>query len=156
MGRQSPEKNPLAPAKAVWAARNRRPAWHAVYYGPGPAGRGPCPETHAWCEEHIPGRYRMYPPETHIGDILQGFDCLVLASHREAFSLTLIEAWLAGTPVVATPVGSVEELEAKFGRLVFRVPVDPSPEQLAEAVAQATDSVPADLLAVRVRGWAIR
>jgi glycosyltransferase involved in cell wall biosynthesis len=134
LGRQSPEKNPLAPAKAV-ASLPR--CYHAIYYGVGPKGNGFCPETMAWCETNIPGRYRMYPPSTAVGDILRGFDVLILASQREAFSLTLIEAWLTGVPVVATPVGSIPELEAKFGQLTFSIPLQASDEELRSAVTQA-------------------
>jgi glycosyltransferase involved in cell wall biosynthesis len=38
-----------------------------------------------------------------------GFDAFVLPSRDEAFPLTIVEAMLAGTPVVATDVGSVRE-----------------------------------------------
>jgi glycosyltransferase involved in cell wall biosynthesis len=135
LGRQGPEKNPLAPALAVAAG----PAnYHAIYYGVGPFGNGFCQDTLAWCEANIPRRYRMFPPVFQIGDAIQGFDVLMLASHREAFSLTLNEAWLAGIPVVATPVGSLPELQARFGEMTFRVPLNPSAEELRDAVQQAT------------------
>lgn len=46
----------------------------------------------------------------------------------------MIEAWLCGVPVVATPVGAVPEIEAMYGKMVCRVPVCPTPRQLARAV----------------------
>ena len=61
----------------------------------------------------------------------------MLASHREAFSLTLIEAWIAGTPVVATPVGALPELQQKYGSLAVQVPSNPTAEELAEGVCRA-------------------
>jgi len=136
LGRQSEEKNPMAPALAVSRLSTR---YHAVYYGVGPTGNGFCPRLMDWCDRVLPGRHEMHVPDQHVGDILHGFDVLMLASHREAFSLTLIEAWLAGTPVVATPVGSVPELEKRHGRLVFQVPCSATAEQLGSAVLQAVD-----------------
>jgi glycosyltransferase involved in cell wall biosynthesis len=134
LGRQSPEKNPLAAAQAAMSLDGRG---HAIYYGVGPNGRDFCTQTVLWCDRNLPGRYHMFAPVTRVGDVFQALDVLVLASQREAFSLTLIEAWLAGVPVVATPVGSIPELEARHGRLTFPVPIDPSPDDLARAVLDA-------------------
>jgi glycosyltransferase involved in cell wall biosynthesis len=147
IGRQSPEKNYFAAARAV----SRLPAHcHAVYCGSGPDGADMCPQLARWCERRIPGRFHVIPPVDHIGDVLAGLDVLVLASHREAFSLTMIESWLAGVPVVATPVGAVPELEAKYGPLTFGVPEDPAPKQVASAIHTAlwsqSQPTPDDLL----------
>lgn len=136
LGRQSPEKNPFAPALAI---RTLPKNYSAIYYGNGPQGNGFMPELTAFCAEHIHGRYQMYSPVPCVGDILVGFDVLVLASQREAFSLALIEAWLNGVPVVATPVGSLPELERKYGKLVFAVPHKPSEQDLREAVERAME-----------------
>lgn len=43
------------------------------------------------------------------GELLRAFDVFVLASRNEAFPLTISEAFLRGTPVVATDVGSVSD-----------------------------------------------
>lgn len=137
LGRQGSEKNPLAAALAVAAAPNN---YYAIYYGTAPGGNGFCPHTAAWCRSHIPHRYRMYRPLADVGDVLRGFDVLMLASYREAFSLSLIEAWLAGLPVVATPVGSVPELERRFGQLTFGVPLAASPHDLLRSVNLALAS----------------
>jgi glycosyltransferase involved in cell wall biosynthesis len=40
---------------------------------------------------------------------IAGFDVFVLPSRNEAFPLTIVEAMIAGTPVIATDVGSVRE-----------------------------------------------
>jgi glycosyltransferase involved in cell wall biosynthesis len=148
LGRQSAEKNPLAPAKAVQAGPNH---YHAIYYGFGRTGREFDRATVAWCDSHIAGRYRMFAPNSSVGNILAGFDVVMLASYREAFSLTLIEAWMAGVPVVATPVGSIPELEAKYGKLVFSVPMDPTPYDLASAVKRATTPVLRDPVVRRAK-----
>jgi glycosyltransferase involved in cell wall biosynthesis len=132
LGRQSNEKNPMAAAEAAWTWPNAC----VVYYGYDGSGKQFDPALVDWCDEWLPGRWRMYPPVIHVGDVLQAFDVLVLASHREAFSMTLIEAWLTGLPVIATPVGSIPELERQYGQLVFPVPVSPSTQPLSQALKQ--------------------
>jgi glycosyltransferase involved in cell wall biosynthesis len=51
---------------------------------------------------------------------MAGFDAFVLPSRNEAFPLTIAEAMLVGTPVVATDVGSVSEavVDGETGLLV--------------------------------------
>jgi glycosyltransferase involved in cell wall biosynthesis len=44
-----------------------------------------------------------------IGDILAGYDCLVMTSDTEACSLAAGEAWLAGVPLISRPVGLLED-----------------------------------------------
>lgn len=140
LGRQSPEKNYLVLAEALRMLPYR---YKAVYYGRDqtfydtpapdllamqtlPDGRGTLGE-----------RLHCYMPVTNVGDVLSGLDVLVIPSHREAFSLMMIEAWLTGVPVVATPVGAVPELKQKYGDLTIDVPLNPSPEQLAAGIEEA-------------------
>jgi glycosyltransferase involved in cell wall biosynthesis len=135
IGRHSNEKNPQAAIDAV----SQLPDHHfAIYYG-GPTPRDPSTSLalRKQAELLAPGRVVFRPSVEHIGDPLAGLDVFMLASHREAFSLGLIEAWLAGVPVVATPVGSLPELERKFGKLTVRVPPAASPIVLADAVRRA-------------------
>lgn len=87
--------------------------------------------------------YRVCPnavirqPDFQAGNALAAFDCLMLASDTEGFSLALAEAWLAGVPTVATPVGAVPELEQVHGQLTVHVTVGASPAELAAAVTKA-------------------
>lgn len=135
VGRRTKEKNPAAAIKAVNQLGGR---WRAVYYGNAPYGqKRPDDDDRELLETPHP-RVLMHPPTFNLGDVYAGLDVLMLASHSEAFSLTLIEAWLARTPVVATPVGSVPELQAKYGQLVFETPLNPTPRQLADACLAAT------------------
>lgn len=76
-------------------------------------------------------------PKEAIGDYVAAMDVMMLPSQTEGFALAKIEAWLAGVPVVATPVGAVPELERKHGSLVVRVDPDADDDALADAVQLA-------------------
>ncbi len=68
---------------------------------------------------------------------IAGFDVFVLPSRDEAFPLTIVEAMLSSTPVVATDVGSVREavIDGETGLLV--PPGDPG--ALATAIGRLLD-----------------
>ena len=76
-------------------------------------------------------------PKEAIGDYVAAMDVMMLPSQTEGFSLAKIEAWLAGVPVVATPVGAVPELEREHGALVVRVNPNADDDALADAVQLA-------------------
>jgi glycosyltransferase involved in cell wall biosynthesis len=139
LGRHSAEKNPRAAMDAVSRLPKR---FSAVYYGgPTPRDTSTTRVLREAAKKVSPDRVIFRPPVSHVGDVLAGLDVFMLASRREAFSLGLIEAWLAGVPVVATPVGSLPELEKRFGKLTVQVPVDASARMLANAVRAAQDDV---------------
>lgn len=130
VGRQSPEKNPAA---ALRATAELGEDCVAVYVGGGPLAA----ELRREAERLLPGRFLFVPFLPHLGDALAALDVLVAASHTEGFSLALVEAWLAGLPVVTTPVGAIPELEATHGPLAVVVPRDPPLRDLAHGVQQA-------------------
>jgi len=68
---------------------------------------------------------------------LATFDLFVLPSRNEAFPLTIVEAMLAGVPVVATDVGSVSEavIHDETGWLVPEGDVDALASTLTAALA---------------------
>jgi glycosyltransferase involved in cell wall biosynthesis len=134
VGRQSPEKNYMAVASSV---DYLPPRYKAIYHGATVNTPGVPADDLLKFSQQRPGRVIIRPPQPDVGDILAGLDAFVLASHREAFSLGLIEAWLAGVPVVATPVGSLPELQRAYGPLVTEVPLNPTPQELAQAVQRA-------------------
>jgi glycosyltransferase involved in cell wall biosynthesis len=139
LGRHSVEKNPRAAIDAISRLPKR---FSAVYYGgPTPRDLSTTQVLREMAMQSAPDRVVFRPPVAHVGDVLAGLDVFMLASRREAFSLGLIEAWLAGVPVVATPVGSLPELEKRFGKLTVQVPIDASPGVLANAVRIAHDEV---------------
>lgn len=130
VGRLSPEKDPLAVARAVSALPEN---YHAVF-----AGAGPHADKYRQLAEHIaPGRCTFLGHVSDTGNVYAAIDALVLASHTEAHSLTLCEAWAAGVPAVATEVGAVAEIEEAHGSMTVRVPRDPTTQELAVAVRAA-------------------
>jgi glycosyltransferase involved in cell wall biosynthesis len=154
VGRFSHEKNPCAAIQAVQYLNDD--CWRAVYFGELPA-RQQAPEPNLVqlaATTHDP-LVRVYGHTPVVGDVYAGLDVLMLASHTEAFSMTMIEAWLAGVPIVATPVGAVPELEAKFGQLVIPVPLHPTAAQLAAACAEAV-SPRGQIIAARAKDIALR
>lgn len=129
IGRLYWDKNPLAVAMAV--AELGAPC-RAVYVGGGLRKDDIRNAVSAMVDSPV------FQDETEdVGSALAATDCFVLASPSEGFSLGLIEAWLAGVPVVATRVGAIPEIEAIHGPLVVPVSVRPSPSDLAAAVKQA-------------------
>ena len=65
------------------------------------------------------------------------FDALVVPSRSEGFGLAVVEAMLAGIPVVATDVGGLPEL-IEQERTGLLVPAD-NPDALAGAIARVID-----------------
>lgn len=137
VGRFSREKNLVAPALAVRELQNRGYAqYRAVYVGDGWQREELTKEIKATKAKGTIFTGRM----DHVGDALTALDCMVAASPSEGFSLAITEAWLAGLPVVSTPVGAVPELQLKYGQLVHEVPVENNTEMLANQVFAATRS----------------
>lgn len=129
-GRCSWEKNPLAAAQAV---QRLGPSFKALYLETGIA----LDAVRAEAEKIAPGQVLFVPTEPQLGDLLAATDVLMAASHTEALSLLLLEAWMAGVPTVATPVGAMPELSERFGQLSVVVPYNATVEELADGAAQA-------------------
>lgn len=91
----------------------------------------------------LPGHTDNLPAE------IKGADAFIVSSNRESFSVVLVEALAAGTPVVATdcPFGPPEILrDGKFGTLV---PVEDS-EAMANAIVDVVSKPKVD---VDIRSW---
>lgn len=78
--------------------------------------------------------FRPMPWEQRAADIMACYDGLVLPSRLEGFPVTIVEAMLAGLPVVATDVGSVREAVVP-GRTGWIVEPE-DPPALAGAIAE--------------------
>lgn len=121
--RKSPEKNPLALASAVRKLPDR---WVGVMVGDGLGADF----VHAHAASAAPGRVAFPGVDLDVGSVLGAFDAFLLPSFEEGASLALIEAWMAGVPAVATPVGLVVD----HPELVRVVSPAAEGSELAEAV----------------------
>lgn len=128
LGRLSPEKNPLVVARAVAELPER---YCAVFVGP--AG----PEVLAEIDR-ITKRFR-HVPAVHPGETnqwLAAFDVLVCPSEFESFGLSIVEAWTFNLPVVATPVGVIQEFHGDAD-VAVTVPLKSSGSDWAAAIERA-------------------
>lgn len=89
-------------------------------------------------------RVRFEPHRSSMGDAYAAMDCLMLASTREADSLTLKEAMICGLPVCATRVGAIPEMEEEYACPVCEIEHPDSPACLASAVLKAVDPIGRD------------
>jgi len=64
-----------------------------------------------------PGRVFFTPPVEHVGDPLAAADVLVMPSRSEGMPLSMIEAWLAGVPVVTTSYPFSEDVVSRHGEV---------------------------------------
>lgn len=137
VGRLSPEKNPLAVALLAAALQKRIPSRRIrpVWIGTGLVQVVPGLQADA---KAIAGDACVWvPPPAHIGDAWGALDLHVMASPEEGFSLVVTEALAVGVPTVATRVGIVSEILARFGQLVVPVAINPTGDQLADAATEA-------------------
>ncbi|MDQ1192355.1 glycosyltransferase involved in cell wall biosynthesis [Brevundimonas vesicularis] len=73
------------------------------------------------------------------GPLMAGFDLFAMTSRYEADSYAMIEAAAVGLPIVCTDVGGIGRL-IQAGARIERLPVDASPDHLAEAMRAALAS----------------
>ena len=78
--------------------------------------------------------FRTVAWDVRVADLMWAFDALVLPSRLEGFPVTIVEAMLAGLPVVATAVGSVDEAVVD-GTTGWIVPPE-DPAALAAAIGE--------------------
>lgn len=81
--------------------------------------------------EEAGDRVKLVGAVSDIADPLNAMDCLVMPSEYESFCYSIVEAWAAGVPVVATGVGVVN----RYPDLVHRLRLhNPRPEEVAHKV----------------------
>ena len=90
-------------------------------------------------EERV--EFRPLSWDVRAADLMWAFDGMVLPSRLEGFPVTIVEAMLAGLPVVATQVGSVDEAVAP-GVTGWIVPPE-DPAALAAAIGELVGDLPA-------------
>lgn len=83
-----------------------------------------------------------------VGDLFRVADVMFMPSHREGFGMPVLEAGLAGIPVVATAVPAAREIGAEE---VIQFDLRESAEQVARRIIERTENDPIHRLRRRVR-----
>ncbi|WP_395943282.1 glycosyltransferase family 4 protein [Brevundimonas sp.] len=129
VGRLCPQKDPVRFARAVRLAHARNPHIVGVIIGEGAlsgaarAAGGDAIRMIGACDAR---------------DLMAGFDLFAMTSRYEGFSYALIEAAMAGVPILATEVGGVSAV-SDAGARVERLPVSATAEQLAQAMVETLE-----------------
>lgn len=145
-GRLSDEKDPLLLAR-VADPKVHRGDFRFVFAGTGAEQ----------LQYDLGNRLRNYvTPETRwvghvdrIGDFLEALDVLVITSRTEACPLVLLEAFAAGVPVISTGYPFLDELEARYGSLAYRITPKAPEESLIEALFRSRWHLDRDLAKAR-------
>ncbi len=143
VGRMSHEKAPIAMLDAF--ARIRAADVTLCFIGDGPE-RDACRQRAE--SLGLAARVRFAGALPDAARFLPAFDVLGLSSLTEGTPMVLLEAGLAGIPIVATRVGGVPDLLGDGGHLV--------PADDPAALAAAVDAVLADPQAAAVRATSLR
>jgi glycosyltransferase involved in cell wall biosynthesis len=133
VGRMDPVKNLNAIARAVTGLKGDA---YAVCYG---AKNFEVDRIQRELKYIAGDKLMWFDPIDDLGSILNAVDVFMLPSYSEVFSLSLLEAWTAGIPVVATLVGETPELEKRYGKLIIPINPEDSSEVLAQAVQKAVN-----------------
>jgi glycosyltransferase involved in cell wall biosynthesis len=107
VGALSPEKDPFAHLELCAALRRSLPEVAYLFAGDGPV-RGELEE--AVRTRELEGSVRVLGLRSDVGDLLAASDVHVLASRTEGMPGCLIEAGMAGVPVVAFGLAGVPEV----------------------------------------------
>lgn len=138
--RMSVEKRPLLPVQILCLVRDAFPEARLLYVGDGPMKN----EVHsAVVSLNLEGAVSLLGTRTDIPQILCKADVFLLTSRLEGFPNVLMEAMLAGVPVVATRVGGVPELvnDNVHGYLVDSLEESSDDNSLATAMAERISSL---------------
>jgi glycosyltransferase involved in cell wall biosynthesis len=107
----------------------RMPETEAVIVGEGPQRKN---IERCARDAGVGGRLTLVGWSDDARSYLRRFDAFVLPSRFEGFPLVILEAMLAGVPVIATDVGSVSESVTDGDTGILVAPEDPA--ALAEAI----------------------
>lgn len=128
LGRVSPEKNPRAFLEASSGCESH---WPGRFRFVAVGGGLDLAAERAWASEHAPAAL-MTGPRADVADCLAAADTLILPSHEEACSLSMLEAMTAGVPVLATPVGHMAD--PAYANLARLLPPSPTGADIADAL----------------------
>lgn len=141
LGRLSREKNPLGWVRGFAALPS---SWYGVMLGSG------ADEAEIRAEADRLGvldRLRLPSFTSDVGSALAAFSVLLMPAHEEGYGLALVEAMLAGCPVVSTPVGIIPECPGCVEEVELRA----DGEALAAAVLRARGGERVE----QARSWAL-
>jgi glycosyltransferase involved in cell wall biosynthesis len=111
LGRLAEVKRPQRALDVFELLKDRLPHLHLVFIGDGPERQG-LERRITSADDATRGRVHLMGLCTEIAPMLADLDVVLLTSRSEGMPVALIEAGAAGKPVVASPVGGVEELVA--------------------------------------------
>jgi mannosylglucosylglycerate synthase len=86
--------------------------------------------------------------ELVVGDLVRVSDLIFMPSHREGFGMPVLEAGLAGVPVIATSIPAAQEIGREA---VMMVNLDSQPEELASRLLDMLERNPISRLRRQVR-----
>ncbi len=111
IARLVPQKDPMLLAEVL----RREPQWEGVLIGEGPE-RG---RLERFVQRHALSNLHLLGAVPAARRLLRAFDVLVLPSRWEGLGLVLVEAMLAGIPIVASRAGAIPETlgHGRFGLL---------------------------------------
>jgi glycosyltransferase involved in cell wall biosynthesis len=130
VGNLYPVKGHAYLLEALALLATRCPGLHVAVAGRGEREEALRARAH---ELHVSDRFHLLGLRADIGNVLAGTDVFVLPSLSEGVPLALLEAMLAGRPVVASAVGEVSTV-LDGGRAGVLVPPG-DPAALANAIA---------------------
>jgi len=137
IGRQTKDKRPRLVAEAVEILNRDCGTTQLLLVGEGPQGLPVDDGLMKWCDVNL-NYFYFHHPVRQIGDVYNAVDVVVMPSESEACSLTLLECWMAGVPVVSTRTGCIPEMEEVYPRgLVFPLPDKPTAQDIVDGVVAA-------------------
>lgn len=129
VGRLAPIKNPTLFVDAAAITLSRRPDARFVVVGDGEQAS----QIRSYAYRRLPQSSVVFTGWRHdLAAVYADLDVLVLSSNREGLPLTLVEAMIAGCPVVATAVGGVPDLITNDITGLLVPPLDP--ERMSAAI----------------------
>lgn len=137
MGRFVREKNPQSLLQAL---TKLPPNWKALFVGKGYYDQGLEDDAKRYVGAD---RVSFLEPQYHVGDILAASDAFMLDTDFEGLPLAVLEAWIAGLPVIVSKIDPMLEMtEIAGGPLATYVEQRATAQDLAEACIRATSESP--------------
>ena len=102
-------------------------------------------------QKSLGNRIQFFDPTQDVGSVLNAIDVFFSPSYSEAMSLSTLEAWGAGVPVVSTLTGVIPELQEKYGKLVISFHPEANGRTIGAAIREAIAGQERDRILDRAR-----